>query len=109
MGTIDSTNNRVYFRLTNQSRNKLTFNILIRMFFSKPMFAIDHPYLKGKGGRFENNTREAMSGLTMKSLKHRKDLQPLFIIMGLGAVVVVAGFFRCGLMNPENNWMNVKE
>ena len=57
----------------------------------------------------ENNTREALQGLTWKSLKHRKDLQPLFIIMGLGALVVGAGFIRCGLLNPENNWRKAKD
>ena len=45
----------------------------------------------------------------MKSLRYRKELQPLSIIMVLGAFVVEALFIRCGLMNLENNWIKVED
>ena len=74
------------------------------MLFSKTLRTIDQPYLKGKGDWFENNTMDVMQGLTMKSLRKKKDLWPLFIMMGAGTVFVGVAFVRCGLFNPENNW-----
>ena len=40
-----------------QSVNPLLWN---KMHLSKLMRAIDHPYLKGKRGRFMNNSRKGM-------------------------------------------------
>ena len=60
------------------------------MFLSKALRAIDHPYLEGKGGRKLNNELGRMQGLSIKSLRHHKALQPLFVIMGVGIVFVTA-------------------
>ena len=79
------------------------------MFFSKPLLAIDHPYLKGKGGRLQNNSRNAFQGLTKKSMKHHKAIQPLFIIMGFGVVLVIGAMTRIATMSPEINWSKSKD
>ena len=84
------------------------------MHLSKLMRAIDHPYLKGKRGRFMNNSRKGMQvkkDQTSKkkwqqnhdqgfdswdSLKHHVGIQPLFVIFG-GAMTLVASFVSLAL------------
>ena len=77
------------------------------MLLSKLVRAIDHPYLKGKGGRLMNNkgmqVKKFKTNLTkpvfqletqgtdMKSLKHHVGIQPLFIIFGC-AITFVSSF-----------------
>ena len=84
------------------------------MHLSKLMRAIDHPYLKGKRGRFMNNSRKGMQVKKIKpqrkgdnkshgqgfdsweSLKHHVGIQPLFVIFG-GAMTLVASFVSLAL------------
>ena len=77
------------------------------MLLSKLVRAIDHPYLKGKGGRLMNNARKGMQvnkflprylfckmetqGTDMDSLRHHVGIQPLFVIFG-GAMILISAF-----------------
>jgi len=70
--------------------------------------AADHPYLMGKGGRMENNS-PYMQGLTMKSIKHHKALQPLFIIIIGGCVFVAAYLGRLAIKTTDINWSKEKD
>merc|ERR1712107_404899 len=63
----------------------------IAMFLTKYLRSADHPYLKGKGGRFGNNMRKSLQGLTFKSLRKHTEIQPLIVIM-LGAVTLVTAY-----------------
>jgi hypothetical protein len=78
------------------------------MFFSKVLRAVDHPYITGPGGRKENNSKP-MQGLTMKSIKHHKALQPLFVIMGAGMVFVAAYCVRLASKTTDVNWSKQKD
>jgi len=78
------------------------------MFFSRVLRAADHPYLQGKGGRFENNNLK-MQGLTMKSIKHHKALQPLFVIIAGGMLFVAAYVTRLATKTTDINWSKNKD
>ena len=77
------------------------------MLLTKLVRAIDHPYLKGKGGRLLNNKRMQVNkfngafpvktkcrietqGTDMKSLKHHVGIQPLFVIFGSAVIFVTS-------------------
>eukprot|EP00088_Acartia_fossae_P064224 TRINITY_DN789_c0_g1_i2.p1 TRINITY_DN789_c0_g1~~TRINITY_DN789_c0_g1_i2.p1 ORF type:complete len:111 (-),score=38.77 TRINITY_DN789_c0_g1_i2:588-920(-) len=77
------------------------------MFLSKILRAADHPYITQAGGRKANNV--AMQGMTAKSLRHHKALQPLFVIIGAGMVFVGAYCFRLAAFTTDVNWTKNKE
>jgi len=79
------------------------------MFLSKILRAADHPYLEGPGGRKANNSISSMQGLTLKSLKHHKALQPLFLIMGGGMIFVCAYIGRLAMKTTDVNWTKAKD
>ena len=79
------------------------------MFLSKYLTAADHPNMKGKGGRIENNTRKALQGLTKKTLKHHKPLQPLFLILGAGFCLVTCSLARSAIWGTDLNWSKSKD
>lgn len=78
------------------------------MFFSRMLRSVDHPYITGKGGRYENNTKP-MQGLTAKSLRHHKALQPLFVIIAGGMIFVGAYCFRLAAYTTDVNWTKNKK
>jgi len=78
------------------------------MFFSRALRRVDHPYITGKGGRMENNTKP-MQGFTLKSIKHHKALQPLFLIIGGGMAFVAAYCFRLAAKTTDVNWSKQKD
>eukprot|EP00088_Acartia_fossae_P062113 TRINITY_DN747_c0_g1_i1.p2 TRINITY_DN747_c0_g1~~TRINITY_DN747_c0_g1_i1.p2 ORF type:complete len:114 (-),score=42.09 TRINITY_DN747_c0_g1_i1:219-560(-) len=78
------------------------------MFLSKVLKAANHPYITQKGGRLDNN-HTPMAGLTWKSLKHHKALQPLFLIVGGGMVFVAAYCFRLAAFTTDVNWVKNKK
>jgi len=78
------------------------------MFTSRILRAIDHPYITGKGGRLQNNN-PYMQGLTMKSIKHHKALQPLFAIIGGGMLFVAVYLGRLASKTTEINWSKEKD
>jgi len=78
------------------------------MFISRILRAADHPYITGKGGRLENNS-PYMQGLTMKSIKHHKALQPLFAIIAGGMIFVGVYLGRLASKTTDINWVKTKD
>ena len=64
-------------------------------------------YIRGKGGRLENN--QQLQGATLKSLKHHTALVPLFVILGGGVVFVVSSAIRSTLKTTDINWRKTKD
>ena len=50
-----------------------------------------------------------MQGLTMKSLKHHKAIQPLFLIMGALGCVTAFALVRLAIWSPDVNWSKSKD
>lgn len=50
-----------------------------------------------------------MQGLTAKSLRHHKALQPLFVIIGAGMVFVAAYCARLASKTTDVNWSKQKD
>ena len=66
-------------------------------------------YIYGSGSRTDNNSLKHMQGLSLKSLKHHKALQPLFIIMGGGMIFVAAYIGRLATKSTDINWTKEKD
>eukprot|EP00091_Calanus_sinicus_P024812 TRINITY_DN9102_c0_g1_i1.p1 TRINITY_DN9102_c0_g1~~TRINITY_DN9102_c0_g1_i1.p1 ORF type:complete len:113 (-),score=26.07 TRINITY_DN9102_c0_g1_i1:9-347(-) len=77
------------------------------MFLTKFLNGADHPYLFGPGSRKLNN--KPMQGMTTKSLKHHKALQPLFVIMTGGIIFVTAYCYRQAAKTTDINWAKSKD
>ena len=96
------------------------------MLLSKLVRAIDHPYLKGKGGRLMNNKKiqvnnfksltkklvlpNEMQGMDMKSFNHHVGIQPLFAITGI-ALTFISSFVslvNCVLDNFSQGCVEVR-
>jgi hypothetical protein len=78
------------------------------MFFTRVLRDARLPYITGKGGRLENN-HTPMQGLTWKTLKHHKALQPLFVIIGAGMLFVGAYIVRLASKTTDINWTKQKD
>ena len=106
----------LHLNYTWPSRQSVNLLLCNKMLLSKLVRAIDHPYLKGKGGRMMNNARKGMQvtklisiwqdqikvlsnlfcqmemqGTDMDSLRHHVGIQPLFVIFG-GAMTLISAF-----------------
>ena len=76
------------------------------MFLSKFFSASNHPYLKGHGGRFQNN--KPMQGMSMTSLGKHPALMPLHAaVMLFGSLVFIIGYHN--ITKSGVNWRKVKD
>ena len=76
------------------------------MLLSKCISAADHPYLKGPGGRFQNN--QPMQGMTFSSLRKHPSLWPLFGFMMFATTLTKIIVFH-NLSSNGLNWTKVKD
>ena len=81
----------------------------LKMHLSRLLKAIDHPYMKGKGGRLMNNSRKAMQGTDLASLKHHLGIQPLFAIFGTAITLTTAFALRKCVYSNDINWVKTKD
>ena len=79
------------------------------IFIASSLRAAEHPYMSGKGGRLATNGWGSIQGLSVKSTKHHVALQPLFIIVGGGIILVAAYVVRHATRNPDLNWTKRKD
>jgi len=80
-----------------------------KMWISKMLSTTDHPYITGKGGRYENNNLRKMQGLNIKSLRHHVALQPLFAMLGCGLLFVATWVGRLATKSDDINWSKEKD
>ena len=78
----------------------------VKMLLSKCISAADHPYLKGPGGRFQNN--QPMQGMTFSSLRKHPSLWPLFGFMMFATTLTKIIVFH-NLSSNGLNWTKVKD